>query len=1271
MARPQNSTPQNREPAKQASPRFRPARATLLISIQAFLLFPLLGQVATFQNFGEITAQNGLPRQSIRAIAQSSEGIMWLGLENSGLCRYDGHSFEIFNESSPPGSALSDDHVEAICPDDSGSIWIGTNRGLNRLHRDTGRIDWFKHDPAIPNSLPNDRVWALERDPSGRLWIGTDSGLSFLKTDASSFITVPPPHGRVPARVRDILIDRDARIWVMTTAETYSVDPQTLTATLLPYAANDQVPSETYCATQDAQGRIWLSTYSGHVVFDPRDNSIANFPILDASGAPRPGGGAVAATDPQGRVWFGTFAEGVIIIDPPTGEYWIREQPIPSEVDPQPFATRAMTADRDGRIWIGTKFHGLVFYHQAMETFAAWPSHNFAADDATAAALMSIAVDADNHVWVGTHREGVTRIDPANGARRHYPGPIQEDRTQCIELLPNGEVLLGGTNGIASLDRETGALRYAAVGSVMDILPSTDGELWLGAANGIHLLDLQTFQTRPAALWSDATNALLASLECRVLFLDREDHIWIGTRLESIYRLDRTSGEILSLEELASNSPPPSYEARSFLQTPDGPLWIATKSSGLIRFDPSSRQVRTYKTESGFASKAAYGLLQDADGYLWVSSDLGICRFDPATELANCFGTQHGLQADVFEPNAQAASSDGTFYFAGHNGLNAFRPEAVSNHGTRGDLVFTELRIRNQIRVRDRAHPPPLKLEHDENQIMISFSLLDYNSHGRNQYAYRMSRINEDWVDIGTRQTVSFNYLPPGEYTFEVRARTPESSWLQSRPATALAISIAAPFWQTPLFRAAAIAGICLLLLATFLALHYRSQLLRRRLERLVEERTHALQEANQQLTAQKSDVELSRQLIARSRDELEALVADRTRELALAKNQAEESDRLKSAFLANMSHEIRTPMNAIIGFSSMVGLETTSDVERREFTKIITNNCSSLLSLIDDILDLSAIEAGQLRIEKRPVDLDALLRGLAETFATQVAEKDPARFQLRIDLPNTDTPARIVTDPNRLRQVLANLLSNAIKFTAAGHVSISYHLDRPNALVRFAVEDTGIGIDPQHIDAIWERFRKIEDDRSALFRGNGLGLAITKNLVELLGGQIAVASQEGRGSRFTFSIPLVEPAPGEPPAPPETRRRPAAKQPIPTALPTVLIAEDEDSNFQFLSRQIPKNRARIVRARNGQEAVDLCHQELNTVVLVLMDIKMPLLDGRQAARQIKSFAPHLPIVANTAYASQEDRDSILSRDFDAYMSKPTSLEDIARVLEHYLDPQN
>ena len=366
------------------------------------------------------------------------------------------------------------------------------------------------------------------------------------------------------------------------------------------------------------------------------------------------------------------------------------------------------------------------------------------------------------------------------------------------------------------------------------------------------------------------------------------------------------------------------------------------------------------------------------------------------------------------------------------------------------------------------------------------------------------------------------------------------------------------------------------------------------------------------------------------------------------AKNKAEVSDRLKSAFLANMSHEIRTPLNAIVGFSNLLA-ETDDIAERREYMQVVEENNDLLLKLISDILDLSKIEAGTFEFNYGMLDVNRMCEEAVRSLRLKVQDKP-----VELLFGDHEEQCRIVGDKNRLLQVITNFINNAVKFTEQGSITLGYRREAGDLL--FYVEDTGKGISEEHLRTVFDRFVKL----NSFAQGTGLGLSISKSIVEQMGGHIGVESEEGRGSRFWFTIPAVACNAG-----PDDEPSVVAEAPHPVSrqdgkLPLLLVAEDTDSNFLLVSLMFRKE-FDIVRAVNGEEAVRICREMKPAAIL--MDIKMPVMDGLEATRRIRAFDPVVPIVAVTAFAYDRDRQKALAAGANEYVAKPLSGEHIRRVL--------
>ncbi len=377
--------------------------------------------------------------------------------------------------------------------------------------------------------------------------------------------------------------------------------------------------------------------------------------------------------------------------------------------------------------------------------------------------------------------------------------------------------------------------------------------------------------------------------------------------------------------------------------------------------------------------------------------------------------------------------------------------------------------------------------------------------------------------------------------------------------------------------------------------------------------------------------------------------------ELNEAKLNAEESYRLKSAFLANMSHEIRTPMNGIIGFSELLKDKKLQDERRIYFANIVIDSSKQLLNIVNDILDVSRIETGRIPLLMEEVVINDLIGILFAFFEPQISHKGVKFIPYR---PFSGNQSTITTDRTRLRQILSNLISNAIKFTNTGHIRFGYKVI--DGYLEFFVEDTGIGI-PAHLqEKIFEPFRQANLEITSQYGGTGLGLTISKKLVEMLGGKIWVESKPGKGSTFYFTLPFNQAENQD-----VTEIKSETKLQNKTYNMVVLIVEDDEVNYLFLETILAKNGISAVRAINGIEAVEICNTNPD-IELVLMDIKLPFMNGYEATRRIKEQKPGIPIIAQTAYAMHEDREKAYEAGCDGYISKPIITSELIKIIDEF-----
>lgn len=383
-------------------------------------------------------------------------------------------------------------------------------------------------------------------------------------------------------------------------------------------------------------------------------------------------------------------------------------------------------------------------------------------------------------------------------------------------------------------------------------------------------------------------------------------------------------------------------------------------------------------------------------------------------------------------------------------------------------------------------------------------------------------------------------------------------------------------------------------------------------------------------------------------------------KQLIIAKEKAEESDKLKSSFLANLSHEIRTPMNAIIGFSDLLKDESLNEKEKANYLKIIRNSGKNLIGIIEDLIEMSKIDSNQITPNYKFINLDKCISELYQSIKISIPEEKKVAFSVHKN--HEFLKKNVFTDEIKLKQILTNLITNAIKFTKKGHVTIGYTIIESEEKIKIWVDDSGLGIDEENQKIIFDRFRRIEDDFTMKLSGLGLGLSITKAYVELLGGTISVKSSPGTGSIFSFTIPLKYEERIDEPITVDDDHKTSVE-----GHKTILIAEDDDINFLLLEKILRLKDYTVLRATNGKEAVELF--EANSQIdLIFMDIKMPIMNGFEAFEIIRKSNSSVPIIANTAYSSSEDKEQIKRAGFTDYISKPLNKDEIHQLLLLYFN---
>lgn len=1232
-------------------------------SAQVFQRLPstlaaLAGQGASLR-FDHLTPEAGLSQSVVLDFAQDDQGFLWLATQD-GLNRYDGYEFKIFKDDPESDNSLKGNFVATIDRAPTGELWMGTSDGgLNRFDPRTGQFTSYLNDPADPNSLSENSVSSVDVDSQGIVWVGTNNtGLNRLDPrtgELTRYLNDPGDSQSLSANnIAVVLAAADGQVWIGTTGGGLNrLDPSTGRFTRYQNDPSDQQSMSDNAVTSlliDRDGTLWAGTFTaGLNRFDAASGTFTRFtsdpddPTTLAHNSVLP-----IFEDSGGRFWVGTQGGGLHLMDRQTGRFTrIQHDPLDSASLSGQYVS-SIFEDSSGILWFGMFGTGADYYDPYKNKFLVLRAHPGQANGLSSNSIWGILDDSLGSLWIGTNDGGLNRFDYATGTWRSYrsdpdvPNSLGNDAVYVLYQDRQGTLWLGTPTGLNRFDRRSETFQVYPMPSINAIFEDRSGSFWLGSAQGLILFDRVT-GTQQQVFRNDPQNptSLSGNFVSRIVE-DSQGNLWIGTLNGGLNLLDRASGSFRRFTKdpgdpttLSSNVILDVFEDRN------GTLWIGT-TGGLNKYVPASRTFISYREKSGLPNDYVYGILEDDAGFLWLSTNKGLSRFDPERLAFKNYDRSDGLQGSEFNQWAYFENTEGVMFFGGVNGVNAFYPPAVQDNPFVPPVVLTGFAIYGQpVPVGpDSPLPQPVEwttavaLKPADDFFDFTYSALHFASPSQVQYAYKMEGLDKDWNIVGNRRFASYTNVPPGQYTFRVKATNSDGVW--NEQGAALRIVLPPPFWQTVWFRFLAVAGLIGGISGVFLLRIRSVEQQRRKLEVQVEQRTHELRETMSQLEH--------------------------------SKDAAEAANRAKSTFLANMSHEFRTPLNAILGFTQIMVRDKRLPADHKQDIEIIHRSGEHLLGLINDVLDMSKIEAGRTRLNQRSFDLARMLESLEAMFALRAEQKGLA-LNLALD---PSVPRYVTADDGKLRQVLMNLMGNAVKFTDQGRVTVRVHTvspplglgQTPSVWVRFEVQDTGSGIPTEELEQIFVPFVQSSTGQEAP-EGTGLGLAISQQYVRLMGGNIQVTSEVGKGSIFQFDLPMEAVSASDLDKPPLTRRVVGLEPGQPAY--RLLVVDDSEVNRKLLVKIFQPVGFEVREAADGVEA--LATWEAWEPHLIWLDMRMPVMDGYEATRRIKATTRGMAtiVIALTASALEEDKAVILSEGCDDYMRKPFHEEDLFDMIEKHL----
>ncbi|MDA3890566.1 MAG: ATP-binding protein [Salinivirgaceae bacterium] len=1279
------------------------------IIVYALILFhvplALNSQSLKFKHFSD---KDGLSINTVQTIAQDNEGFIWIGTTN-GLDKFDGNNFKEYIHSPHDSTSLSNNIIWDILLDSKGDIWIGTENGLNKYNEGKDNFERYVFDPNDSTSIPNSLVKDILETKSGDIWIATYCGILSLYDKENNYFknfeVTKVDDIFTNERINCIAEDQYKNIWIGTEGRgVFIYNPRLDEVQSFTNQENNKNSighNIVHKILVDSKNNIWIGTASGLNRFIGYNKGFQRYlPDPKQPNSIKPGIVDDIFEDRQGRIWIGIDGGGLNLFESENTfiHYGYNSQDINSISSN---IVRSIFEDRSGNLWVGTFNAGLNLHNRLTNPFKSFFHNDLDSNSLSHSSVMSFLEDKNDNLWIGTDGGGLNMYNEKEGAFINFQNKpddfnsLSSNAILCMYQDKLENLWIGTFNGgLNKFDIESKKFTrylvdYENSGTLSNphvwcIFEDSRDNLWLGTmGGGLNLMnrDDETFEQY---LYDEKDTTTISSFLIWSIFEDSKGRLWIGTHNGlNLFNYETKTFKSYQFNEADSNSISNNWVLDIFEDSRNN-LWVSTYSGGLNHFNPDKGIFKSITIDDGMPNNIVLGVLEDKSGFLWIGTKGGIVKMNPQNFELTTFDESYGIRSNDLNIGAFFKNKKGELFFGSNNGLERFWPQKVETNNEKARIVLTDLYVLNKrVNVSENekrltkqiTKADEIYLTRKDYSFSIAYSALNYFATSKYKFAYMLEGFDKTWIDVGSIRLATYTNLDPGEYTFKVKAANDVGLW--NEDGASIKIIILPAWWQTWWFRFVILFLMVLVLYISYLFKVRNIQQHRILLKDEVKERTNELfesntqlEEMNQEINQQKEELITQAEILAKTnkklekstteledhKNNLEQIVQVRTAELKKSKERAEESDRLKTAFLANMSHEIRTPMNAIVGFSNLLKQANLSKGLKDNYVAQITSNTNSLLLLIDDILDLSMMESNLLSIQKKNFELNILLDEIYLDASIRNSNLD-----LRLFNSVEDSKYILNSDRFRVKQILVNLFSNACKFTEKGYVELRCELIE-NQLV-FSVKDNGIGISKENLEIIFNRFSKITDDKTKLFRGAGLGLAISKKIATLLGGELTVESVLGIGSKFSLSIPadvIVKS---------DIQNGDNVEAEIyDWSTKKILIVEDEDTNYSYLESALTITKVEVEWAKDGKVAVDLIKSGVRFDA-ILMDIKMPIMNGYDATLAIREMLPNQIIIAQTAYARSEDYVEIKKAGFNEYLIKPIIHEELYAILAKYLKP--